>query len=1123
MLSVNDAPTATNLTQSLTINEDAPATGLASSIVVSDGDDGVNGYVEQITATLTLNSTASGSLSANDGATYDADTGVWTITGTVAQVNTALANVTFTPAADWNGSATITTHVEDAAHTGPADGAISVAVTPVDDAPAATNLTQSLTINENDSATGLASSIVVSDGDDGVNGYVELITATLILNNTASGSLSANDGASYDADTGVWTITGTVAQVNTALANATFTPAADWGGYTSITTHVEDAAHTGPADGTISVTVIPTNEAPTATNLTQLLTINEDASATGFTSSIVVSDANDGENGYVEQITAKLTLNDTASGSLSSNDGASYDADTGVWTITGTVAQVNTALANVTFTPAADWNGSTAITTHVEDAAHTGPSDGTISVTVNPVNDAPTATNLTQSLTISEGASATGFTSSMVVGDIDDGVNGYAEQITAKLTLSDTASGSLSANDGASYDADTGVWTITGTVAQVNTALANVTFTPAVDWNGSTIITTHVEDAAHTGPSDGSINVTVNPVDDAPTVTNLTQSLTINEDASATGFASSIVVSDVDDGVNGYVELITARLTLSNTASGSLSANDGASYDAGTGVWTITGTVAQVNTALAGVTFTPAADWNGSTTIATHVEDAAHTGPSDGSISVTVNPVNDAPTATNLTQSLTINEGASATGFASSIVVSDADDGVNGYVELITAELTLSNTASGSLSANDGASYDSDTGVWSITGTVAQVNTALANVTFTPAVDWNGSVTVTTHVEDAAHTGPSDGAISVTVTPENDAPAATNLTQSLTINEDASATGFASSIVVSDVDDGVSGYDEHITATLTLSNTASGGLSANDGASYDAGTGVWTITGTVAQVNSALANVRFTPAADWNGSTTITSHVEDAAHTGPSDGAISVTVNLANDAPPATDSSQSLTIDVNGGATNSNIFSTTVNKMAPISLGAIPDSSKVTGLSTGPVQVFFGLRDPWVAKSSADQFHADWVLDTEPHGEQDEGYGGNGASSARFHVGYIPMGLEDFLAWSRERQLGHDLNKGVLVMNQGLIQLAEQFTSAGEWSVPGSGLNADDTESHWLNRGALVFNLDEMRLADMLAASFEESPSSNAHVEPHELAAAGATCSISTPSVLARCCESSGG
>ena len=45
-----------------------------------------------------------------------------------------------------------------------------------------------------------------------------------------------------------------------------------------------------------------------------------------------------------------------------------------------------------------------------------------------------------------------------------------------------------------------------------------------------------------------------------------------------------------------------------------------------------------------------------------------------------------------------------------------------------------------------------------------------------------------------------------------------------------------------------------------LANTATGNLSANDGATYTAGSGVWTINGTSSPWNTALANlVTFTP------------------------------------------------------------------------------------------------------------------------------------------------------------------------------------------------------------------------------------------------------------------------
>ena len=84
--------------------------------------------------------------------------------------------------------------------------------------------------------------------------------------------------------------------------------------------------------------------------------------------------------------------------------------------------------------------------------------------------------------------------------------------------MTDPSSGSLSANDGATYDPVTGVWTITGTAAQVNAALEDVTFTPEADYFGEATITTHIEDAFGQGPDDGSIDVTVLAVSDSPTV-----------------------------------------------------------------------------------------------------------------------------------------------------------------------------------------------------------------------------------------------------------------------------------------------------------------------------------------------------------------------------------------------------------------------------------------------------------------------------------------------------------------------------------------------------------------------------------------------------------------------------
>ncbi|MCP4377286.1 MAG: LamG domain-containing protein, partial [bacterium] len=331
---------------------------------------------------------------------------------------------------------------------------------------------------------------------------------------------------------------------------------------------------------TVSITVDPVNDAPTATGGTsQGWLYNEGVAALNLVD-IVVSDVDSGET-----ISATLTLADTGTGSLTANDGATYDGLTGIWTITDTVANVNTALANLEFNPNTNNDINTTINVHIEDAAGDGPADSTIDLDVTPFDDAPTATNLTQVLPYNEGDAVVAL-NDIVVTEVDTG-----DTITAILTLVGTATGSLSANNGATYDGLTGIWTITDTVANVNTALANVVFNPNPTNDVDTTITTHIEDALGTGPVDGSITLDVTPINDAPTATNLNSTSSYNEgDASVP--ITDIVVSDADS-----AEVITATLTLANTATGSLSANDGATYTAGTGVWTITGTVAQVNTA----------------------------------------------------------------------------------------------------------------------------------------------------------------------------------------------------------------------------------------------------------------------------------------------------------------------------------------------------------------------------------------------------------------------------------------------------------------------------------------------------------------------------------------------
>src|SRR6185503_12385934 len=171
---------------------------------------------------------------------------------------------------------------------------------------------------------------------------------------------------------------------------------------------------------------------------------------------------------------------------------------------------------------------------------------------------------------------------------------------TATLTLSTSAAGSLGTGSSgevtSTYNAGTGVWSASGAIADVNTLLAGLTFTPALNYNSNFTIATRVDDGVAPAIT-GTKNMTGTAVNDAPTASNLSAPETFTEDTPLN--LTNIVVSDVDSAT------VTATLTLSAPAAGSLNtATSGAvtsTYNAGTGVWSASGAIADVNTLLAGL------------------------------------------------------------------------------------------------------------------------------------------------------------------------------------------------------------------------------------------------------------------------------------------------------------------------------------------------------------------------------------------------------------------------------------------------------------------------------------------------------------------------------------------
>ena len=168
------------------------------------------------------------------------------------------------------------------------------------------------------------------------------------------------------------------------------------------------------------------------------------------------------------------------------------------------------------------------------------------------------------------------------------------------------------------------------------------------------------------------------------------------------------------------------------------------------------------------------------------------------------------------------------------------------------------------------------------TGTVA-VNSDGLSVDYTPAANFNGTETITYTVSDGALS--ANGTFTITVTAVNDAPVA--VANTLTVDEDSSISN--TDVIANDTD------VEDDTLTLTAVST--------DG------------TGTVA-VNSDGLSVDYTPAANFNGTETITYTVSDGALS--ANGTFTITVTAVNDAPVAV--ANTLTVDEDSSISNTDVI-----------------------------------------------------------------------------------------------------------------------------------------------------------------------------------------------------------
>jgi Bacterial Ig domain/Bacterial cadherin-like domain len=834
---LDDPPAVTTSSGSTAYTEGDPATVIDGGVTVGDPDsahlqsasikiaDGHN-----INDVLELPTPAPGGITAF----YDSGAGVLSLTGDASQADwqAALRTVTFRSASD---NPFPTKKLDFTVNDGNSDSSVStktITTTNVNDAPHVQTSGGTSDFVEDSPPVTVDPGIDVSDPDS-----LQLQSATVAITanfSSADGdtlSFSDQNGihGSYDSSTGVLTLTGVAAisDYQAAIQSITFSNTSNTPSTAdrTVSITVKDAEGLDSNTDTKTVTVTAHNDAPVATADSN--STNEDTPLSVGAPGVLSNDS-DAEG---SPITAVLVSGPAHASSFALNSDGSYS-----------------------YTPAQDYFGPDSFTYKPNDGTDDG-NTVTVSLTVNPVNDAPvtdlngTGTpGIDTTAAFTEDAGAVSVAPAADVSDVDD-TNLESATITLtnhpnnalEVLAVSTAGTSITAS---SYDSSTGVITLSGsdTKAHYQQVIRSLTYDNSSNTPDITdrVVNVKVNDGDLDSATAKS-TISVTPHNDAPTAV-ADGPFSTNEDTTLAALAPGVLGNDTDP----ENDSLTAVLVTGPAHASSFTLNSDGSYS-----------------------YTPAQDYFGPDSFTYKANDGSNDS-NTVTVSLNVDSVNDAPVVDLDTTSggngstTTFNEVTThdnSVAVAPNADVTDVDD-----TNIESASITLVNhpdNAAESLAVDTtgtvitASSYDSTTGVITLSGSDTKAHYAQVIKSLTYSNTAAPPNPADRHIDVKVNDGDLDSATAtatVQVVPI-DAPPVVDLNgggvgidNSASFTEDSPAVAIAPSATVTDIDS-----PNLVSATVTLTNhpdLAAESLTADTtGTSitttgYNSTTGVLSLTGT---------------------------------------------------------------------------------------------------------------------------------------------------------------------------------------------------------------------------------------------------------------------------------------